>query len=355
MQPWFGASSRVRQRVEFDLADYDLTFKLRSACRKATRDGRTAACRPMSRQRHRSAFPAALNGSASAAAARSSPPLTGGAPRAGRARRARHFWRGALECERAGDFTAGVRGERISRDALPGDPLAFQPRPDFLEETITSVNPKIAASFAVTDRTRLARLVRHRHPPAGRLRDRIHRQFGIEAGAQQERRVRAHADHRRRRHTDRRHRVLQLYTDLIISVGRTFYGSEPLPHRQHLERAPAARSVRGVAACCPVRCASELHVPRHRDSRGERPVDRADAPTRWAIRCCAARVTWGNRRDRHAGPRQRVRADPGAGETLDAEPAFGPSGGLYTNEGHTIVNIGGLWRPVRRSKYSRAR
>ena len=27
MQPWFGAASRVRQRVEFDVADYDLTFK----------------------------------------------------------------------------------------------------------------------------------------------------------------------------------------------------------------------------------------------------------------------------------------------------------------------------------------
>ena len=27
MQPWFGASSRVRQRVEFDVADYDLTFQ----------------------------------------------------------------------------------------------------------------------------------------------------------------------------------------------------------------------------------------------------------------------------------------------------------------------------------------
>ena len=27
MQPWFGASSRVRQRIEFDDADYDLTFK----------------------------------------------------------------------------------------------------------------------------------------------------------------------------------------------------------------------------------------------------------------------------------------------------------------------------------------
>ncbi|MEO5740808.1 MAG: TonB-dependent receptor, partial [Vicinamibacterales bacterium] len=35
------------------------------------------------------------------------------------------------------------------------------------------------------------------------------------------------------------------------------------------------------------------------------------------------------------------------GEALDAEPAFGPSGGLYINEGHTVVNLGGSWRPVK--------
>jgi outer membrane receptor protein involved in Fe transport len=29
------------------------------------------------------------------------------------------------------------------------------------------------------------------------------------------------------------------------------------------------------------------------------------------------------------------------GETLDAEPAFGPTGGLYVNPGYTIANFGG--------------
>jgi outer membrane receptor protein involved in Fe transport len=35
------------------------------------------------------------------------------------------------------------------------------------------------------------------------------------------------------------------------------------------------------------------------------------------------------------------------GDALDAEPAFGPSGGLYVNDGRTVVNLGGGWRPVR--------
>ena len=29
------------------------------------------------------------------------------------------------------------------------------------------------------------------------------------------------------------------------------------------------------------------------------------------------------------------------GKTLDAEPSFGPSGGLYENEGHVVVDLGG--------------
>ena len=28
------------------------------------------------------------------------------------------------------------------------------------------------------------------------------------------------------------------------------------------------------------------------------------------------------------------------GETLDAEPAFGPTGGLYTNPGYGVTNLG---------------
>ena len=46
-------------------------------------------------------------------------------------------------------LTAGLRGERIHRDAFPGDPFAFTPRPDFPEETVNSVNPKIAVNWMV--------------------------------------------------------------------------------------------------------------------------------------------------------------------------------------------------------------
>jgi outer membrane receptor protein involved in Fe transport len=32
------------------------------------------------------------------------------------------------------------------------------------------------------------------------------------------------------------------------------------------------------------------------------------------------------------------------GEALDAEPAFGPTGGLYWNDGYAVTNLGGTWR-----------
>jgi len=152
---WFGASSRVRQRVDFDIADYDLSFKSRFG----VSDGNT----------HRSHARVQTDVSANAAFGFSggfewlgerggSTFITSGPDAA-----PTPIERGVLgifgEARwNAGDratVTGGVRGERITRDALPGDPLAFTPRPAFPEETINSVNPKIAASFRVADDTRL--------------------------------------------------------------------------------------------------------------------------------------------------------------------------------------------------------
>jgi outer membrane cobalamin receptor len=45
--------------------------------------------------------------------------------------------------------TSGLRIERIARDALPENPDAFSPRPPFGDQTVVSVNPKIAAAWFV--------------------------------------------------------------------------------------------------------------------------------------------------------------------------------------------------------------
>ena len=43
------------------------------------------------------------------------------------------------------------------------------------------------------------------------------------------------------------------------------------------------------------------------------------------------------------------------GETLDAEPAFGPSGGLYENPGRTLVDLGGGYTLVQGPRSLRSR
>ncbi len=47
-------------------------------------------------------------------------------------------------------LTAGLRLEHITRDALPGDPSGFPPRPPFADQSTTSANPKVAASVLLT-------------------------------------------------------------------------------------------------------------------------------------------------------------------------------------------------------------
>ena len=47
---------------------------------------------------------------------------------------------------------------------------------------------------------------------------------------------------------------------------------------------------------------------------------------------------------------RRLRPDPIADDVLRRvleAATFGPSGGLYMNPGHTMVNLGGSWRPVK--------
>ena len=91
--------------------------------------------------------------------------------------------------------TAGVRVDRITREPLDGDADAFSPRPTFPSDTVVSANPKVSAAWFLgadrRQRHQAARLGRHRHPAARRLRDRVHRQPVARAGAQPQLRCRA--------------------------------------------------------------------------------------------------------------------------------------------------------------------
>jgi outer membrane receptor protein involved in Fe transport len=62
--------------------------------------------------------------------------------------------------------TRGVRLEHLTRDSVEPDPNSFSPRPAFPSQTINSVNPKIAASYAI------------RRPGEGRAATRLHASAG---------------------------------------------------------------------------------------------------------------------------------------------------------------------------------
>jgi len=138
------------------------------------------------------------------------------------------------------------------------------------------------------------------------------------------------------------------YTDLIIAVGRTFSGSS----RYRTDNISNARA-RGAEFSAAWRISTGL------DLRGNYTFldteilavnGSSSAPAPYAVGDPLLR------RPRHSGSidgswtHNSVSAFAQVqlrGETLDAEPAFGPTGGLYTNDGYTVMNIGGSWRPVK--------
>lgn len=347
LQPWFGAGSRVRQRVEFDTADYDLNFKSQFG----TSEGNT----------HRSHARVQSDVAANAAIG-----FSGGFEWLGESGASTFITAGTagqIPVERSvlglfgearwnatdrATVTAGVRGERINRDALPGDPLAFQPRPDFPEETINSVNPKIAASYLAGSGTRL-------HGSFGtgiRPPDAFEIAFTDNSGVKPERSKSTEAGVSQ----SLANGAVQIdgtaffnnYTDLIISVGRTFSGSS----RYRTDNISNARA-RGaeLSAAWRVNVGVDIRgsytfldteiLAVNGSSSAQAPYAVGDALLRRPRHSGTIDASWTqNRAAAFAQIQMR-------GETLDGEPAFGPTGGLYPNPGFTTVNLGGSWRPVK--------
>jgi outer membrane cobalamin receptor len=348
MQPWFGASSRIRQRVEYDVTDYDLGF----TSQFGVSDGNT----------HRSHARVQTDVSANAELGFSGGfewlGARGGSTfmPAGPAAAPTPVERGVLgifgearwnAADRA-TVVAGLRGERITRDALPGDPLAFQPRPDFPEETINSVNPKVAASFRLRESTRL----RGAFGTGIRPPDAFEIAFTDNSGLKPER---SKSGEFGATQTFAGSAVqfdatafFNSYTDLIISVGRTFSGSS----RYRTDNISNARA-RGAELGAAWRANSGVGVRANYtflDSEILAVNGSTSAQTPYSVGDPLLR------RPRHSGsvdatltrgPVSAFAELQMRGETLDAEPNFGPSGGLYTNEGHTVFNLGGSWRPVK--------
>ena len=258
------------------------------------------------------------------------------------------FGEGRWNASERATITAGVRGERITRDALAGDPLAFTPRPAFPDETLTSINPKIAASFAVFGGTRL----RGAFGTGIRPPDAFEIAFTDNSGLKPERSKSGEFGITQ----SAANRAVQLdataffnnYTDLIISVGRTFSGVS----RWRTDNISNARA-RGAEISAAWRAGASFDV------RGSYTFLDSEILAVNGSSSAQAPFSVGDRlirRPRHSGSIDAsfTHAHASAfaqlqmrGEALDIEPSFGATGGLHDNPGFAVVNIGGAWRPVK--------
>lgn len=351
LQPWFGPSSRIRQRVEIDVADYDLAFDDAFGRSDAGTD------RTHVRVQTDGVISAALSASGGIewiGEDASSTFITASGTGVPIERRifgtfGEARWSGHPRLTVVG----GIRAEHIRRDALAGDPLAFQPRPDFPADTVVSVNPKIAGSWLLTpgvpgsvDRwTRLrASVGTGIRPP-----DALEIAFTDNPGLKPERSTSTEIGLTQALEGG----AVQIditaffndYNDLIIAVGR--FGTASPFRTDNISNA-RSRGIELAGGWHPG-AALDLRASYTFLSTEVLAVDGAagEAPPPYRVGDPLLR------RPRHQGAID-VRWSRGRaslfgealfrGETLDAEPAFGPSGGLYTNPGYEVVNLGGAFR-----------
>jgi len=346
IQPWFGASSRVRQRTEVDAADYDLVFE--SAFPSEGESRRTH----VRTQTDVAAAPAlGLTGGIEWLGEEGgSTYITAGTAGEVPVKRsvlglfAEARWQASARLS----VTAGVRGERIHRDAFPGDPSAFTPRPDFPAETLTSVNPKLAASWMVAGDPATSRAWTRVHGAVGtgiRPPDAFEMAFTDNSGLKPE----------RSRSADigvaqvlaggalllDATAFLNTYDDLIISVGRTFAGASRWStdnisnaRARGAELSAAWRPGVGLSLQVAYSVLSTEILAVDGSSSAPPPYAVGDRLLRRPSHQASIDASW--TRDRLAAFAQVLVR----GETLDAEPAWGPTGGLYTNPGYGTASLG---------------
>lgn len=355
LQPWFGPASRVRQRVEVDSASYRLGF--------TDAFGRSDAG---TRRTHvRVQTDAGVSSAVSA---------SGGVEWIGERATSTFITSadGRIPVDRTmlGTFgevrwtghprltlVGGVRAERIRRDALAGDPFAFQPRPDFPADTVVSVNPKVAASWLLTSTSpgagaRQWTRVRGAVGTGIRPPDALEVAFTDNPGLKPERSRSAEIGLTQAFGGG----AVQVdftaffndYDDLIIAVGgferasafRTDNISNARSRGLELSGAWRPRAALDVRASYTFLSTDVLAVddgdgeapPPYRvgDPLLRRPRHQAALDARWT----AGRVsTFGEAILR--------------GATLDAEPTFGPTGGLFENPGYAVIHVGASVRLVR--------
>jgi outer membrane cobalamin receptor len=352
MHPWTGPSSRVRQRVELDVADYDLFFvsrfgesesDTRRVHARVQTDGVVNADLGVSggiefvSERGRSTFITASG---------SEVPID--------RRVLGTFGEARWSATDRLSLQAGLRAEFITRKALASEPDGFPPRPTFDDDSVVSVNPKVSISWLVSPGT-----------PAEDAWTRIHAAGGTGIRPPDAFEIAFTNNPELKPERSKSFEVgvtqalaggaVQLdataffnqYDDLIVTVGSlrdvSRYATDNVSNARArgVETAAAWRGAGGIGL-------RATYTFLDTEIRAVDGLDQAPSPYQVGDRLL--------RRPTHSGSlvldwtasRFAVFAQLNArGETLDAEPAFGPSGGLYENPGRTVVDLGGGYTLVR--------
>ncbi len=239
----------------------------------------------------------------------------------------------------------GVRAERISRDALAGDANAFQPRPPFAVDVVTSVNPRASVSVRLLDAgeswTRLRANAGTGIRPPGAFEIaftdnpglRPERSRSIDAGLEQgvlDGRLVLDAAY-----------FWNRYDDLIVTVGRSLadasrYISDNISNArtQGLETSLAARPTRALSLRAGYVWQATRILAVDGTSVAPAPFAVGDPLLRRPAHTGFADATL------QAGRVSGFFRIDGRGSALDIDPSFGASGGLYDTTGYVVADAG---------------
>jgi outer membrane cobalamin receptor len=344
VHPWTGPASRVRQRVEFDIADYDLGF--------LSPFGISAS--ETQRSHLRVQTDAALDADIG---------ISAGVEWLGESARnsfiqqdgvevpvARHvlgtFAEGRWNGHERLSVQAGVRAEHITREAFAVN--------GFADDAVTSFNPKVSASWLVSRSLPGARSWTRLRAAAGtgiRPPDVFEIAFTDNPSLAPERSQSFEVGVTQALAAG----AIQIdattffnqYDDLIVSVGSLSDVS-----RYQTDNVSNARA-RGVELGVAWQRANGIRARvayTWLDTEIRAVDNSAQAPSPYSVGDPLLR------RPRHSGSvmlgwtHQRgsvFTTVDSRGESLDAEPSFGPSGGLYWNAGRTVTDLVGTLRLVR--------
>ena len=246
--------------------------------------------------------------------------------------------------------SAGLRADAIARNTLEGDPNPFGPRPAFADESVTSVNPRLAGRLvAWQDRGGVARTtIRASFGTGIRPPDAFEIAFTDNPALKPERSRSADIGVSHvllPQVTVNATAFFNRYDDLIVAVGGSFsdasrYRTDNISNARArgLELEGAWRGPRGVhARLAYTRLSTEI-LAVDQSGNAPPPFTVGDPLIRRPRHQGVADLGW-TAADFSAFTTVRVR-----GEVLDIEPSYGTFGGLFTAPGFTVVDAGASWR-----------